>query len=111
MKFEKYYNKDEFKGCVGVLVSRGYGAGWSTWIDGDVDLLCMDYNLVEMCLQGADENVVSEYLKSKGFDHPYTGGWSSCEVCWVREGESFVIDEYDGNESITYMGDITPMRA
>ena len=29
MIVEKYYNED--KTCIAVLVSRGWGAGWSTW--------------------------------------------------------------------------------
>ena len=93
---EKYING---KGEVGVLVSSGYGAGWSTWGDAQ-EFLSMDKTLVEMCLQGKDEDEVETYLVSKGYDEEYLGGWSDCSVEYLQRGTAFLISEHDGSETL-----------
>ena len=96
---EKYVNGD---GEVGVLVSRGYGAGWSTWSTAP-EFMAMDKTLVQMKLDNATEEEVQEYLSAYKHDVAggYTGGWNDCVVVWLDKGQSFRIDEYDGSETIT----------
>lgn len=96
---EKYI-KD---GKVGVLVSPGWGAGWSTWgDDGLRDQLAMDSRFVQAKLDGWDKHKVEE-LAERVFGEDacvYCGSWSKTEVYWISVGEKFVITEHDGHESL-----------
>ena len=95
--FEKYYNED---GQVGVLVSRGFGAGWSTWND-DSELFMMDSNLIQMKLDEKSDEDAKIYLLDKlGVRHVCVLGWDDCEVVFLNKGTAFVINEYDGSESL-----------
>lgn len=97
---EKYYDE---QGRVAVLISSGYGAGWSTWGGGDFALF--DKTLVQMCLDGKSEEEVSEYLESVGQDF-YTGGWGNIGVEWLETGTQFRVDEYDGSESLEILSEM-----
>lgn len=102
MEFQRRYNED---GGVAVLISPGFGAGWSTW--GDLDqreAMLFDSRLVDYVLaQGTDG--LAEYAESLGYTG-YTGGASDVEVIWVDPGTRFLIDEYDGSESIRTFDDL-----
>ena len=100
--------KMEKDGMVAFLYSPGYGAGWSTWADSKhKELALFDKGLIQLALDGADAEAVENYLKSKmGDDYFYTGGWRDIKVEWVSKGTSFVIDEYDGNESYQIYGEV-----
>lgn len=93
---EKYINE---AGQVGVLVSGGFGAGWSTWGD-DSEFLAMDKTLVEMKLNNASIEDVEKYIKGVKGDSPYMGGWDDARVEWLDKGSAFTIEEYDGSESL-----------
>jgi len=104
--FEKY-KKD---GKVVILVSYGFGAGWSTWNSENPAQLAMDKRLVEAKLKGVDEEEIEVILKDMGLEDTYTGGWDQVEIEWLYEGTAFEIDEYDGAESlrkITSISDFT----
>ena len=95
---EKYIKE----GNVAVLVSPGYGAGWSTWVREAVDESMFDVTLVKHFL---GEEVLSDvqlesYLTDK-YPNSYTNGVHDCVVKWVPVGSRFVIDEYDGYEILT----------
>lgn len=99
---EKYENNE---GQIGVIVSGGYGAGWSTW-GGDSEFLSMDKGLVEMALNETPSKKVKAYIKEKkGFDK-YMGGWEGVRVEFLSKGTSFDIEEYDGSESIRTYDDL-----
>ena len=100
---EKYKNED---GDIAVLVSSGFGAGWSSWND-DKSFLTMDKTLVEMHLVGKDGDEVAEYIESTGREAPYTGGWYDLHVEYLTPGTAFTIDEYDGSESLTTLDSLT----
>jgi maltoporin len=97
IEFTKYI-KD---GKVAVLVSHGFGAGWSTWAyDNDPDVrdgLMFDAVLVEHMLAG-DLRAAFQYASDKY--NAYTGGIENLTVHWVPQGEQFEITEYDGAESL-----------
>lgn len=86
---------------IAVLVSPGFGAGWSTWNREHGQFLAFDSTLVDMAERGASSDEVEEYLKKTlGEDaYVYMGGWSDIEVEWLPVGTSFYIHEYDGSES------------
>ena len=95
------------QGQVAVLVSEGYGAGWSTW-NGHSEFLMFDKGLVQLAIKGAKKPEVEAYLKDKlGEDAPYMGGWSGIEVHRLSPGTCFLVEEYDGWESLTLPAHLT----
>jgi hypothetical protein len=87
-------------GMVAVLVSRGYGAGWSTWCyDEKRENMLYDPTLVLMC-----ENKMSledmAYYVSVAYPDQYKGGLDGLYVEWVPQGTRFRINEYDGAETV-----------
>ena len=106
----KHYND---KGEIGILVSGGFGAGWSTWHwvishkdkNKGKDFLTMDKTLVEMCLGKATKKEVEKYLESQGID-TYTDGWNDCRVEYLPPNTAFRIHEYDGSESLWTINDL-----
>lgn len=101
---EKYVRED---GKIAVLVSVGFGAGWSTWNTVDEELaeaLLFDADVVKMVLEGREDEIedfVTAKYKDKADDGwLVTAGAKDLDVEWVDKGERFVIDEYDGAESL-----------
>lgn len=109
------YEKD---GKIGVLVSPGYGAGWSTW--GCVEL-AYDKRVVEFWLSHKDDEEfmatvdnfgfgsvsesvahkkAMEFFNSIGYGSPYMGGFYEIELAYVKKGVPWRITEYDGSESL-----------
>lgn len=90
---------------VGILVSPGYGAGWSSWCgpSGGVphEFLLMDQGLIRLAEYGASEEEAEKYIKSK---YPrssvYMGGWEQIEVNELPSGTRFRVDEYHGYETL-----------
>lgn len=104
----KVYSPDGTK--VAVLVSYGYGAGWSTWVDVPEDehkefILYGDERLIKM-IQERDFTLAEEYVKSVVGADAYFGGLDEVVVEWVDVGTKFYIHEYDGAESIVTIDDI-----
>ena len=101
--YEKYVRD----GKVAVLVSLGYGAGWSTWNREHEEFLLFDRELVELVLAGK-RSEAGDLAESKVEEHCgehdciYTGGSDNLHVAWVVQGESFRVSEYDGSESLQF---------
>jgi hypothetical protein len=89
-------------GKVAVLVSRGYGAGWSTWVADEYrDIYLFHPTLIQMVEEERHIEITTEWMeKELGLEDVYTGGTDGLEIEWVPVGTKFVIDEYDGAESI-----------
>mgnify|MGYP003335168813 FL=1 len=87
-------------GKVAVIVSGGFGAGWSTWNNEHAEFLMFDEGLVCFKELNEDVAVVSRYLESKGLDGIYMGGWNKAGIEWLDVGARFTIDEYDGSETL-----------
>jgi hypothetical protein len=85
-------------GKVGVLVSRGYGAGWSTW--GSVSVF--EPELVEAVERGEKPEVLLE-IADRLYPDEYNGGAEDLTVVWLPQGTAFRINEYDGAESLEIM--------
>jgi hypothetical protein len=89
----KMFKKD---GKTAVLVSPGFGAGFSTW---NKPGMAVDFDLVEAFLSGNMERF--EYIVTEKYgENMYLGGMDNLEVEWVDGGKKFRIEEYDGNESV-----------
>lgn len=95
-------------GKVAVLVSPGFGAGWSTWDGEHGEFLAFDTALVDLAERKAGKAEVEEYLKSQFGDdcYVYMGGWEDVVVEWLVEGTQFYIHEYDGHESLRTKSDL-----
>lgn len=107
----EYYTNEQ--GEVGVLVSYGYGAGWSTW---NGEKLAYDKKVVEYWLAHKDDekwlkaidaigdnkikNECQDFFKSIGYRWTYLGGLADCELEFVPRGVPFRINEYDGAEEL-----------
>lgn len=102
----KKYEKD---GKIGVLVSRGYGAGWSSWNSEYSDVLTMDYDIVK-CIEDGDVVGAIKVAKSKCGDF-YEGGADDLEIEWLDRGTIFEIEEYDGSESLHIIGTRSYLQA
>ena len=85
-------------GMVAVAVSHGFGAGWSTW--NDVDPTDARFNQLFL-----DGKVDEAKALCKELDLGYEGGADDVSIEWVPVGTKFVIDEYDGSESLMAVGD------
>jgi len=79
-------------GCAAVAVSRGYGAGWSTW--SNVNPMDAEFN--QLFIDGKWDEAI-KLADCKGH---YPGGIPSIHIEWVPVGERFEITEYDGAESL-----------
>lgn len=107
------YEKD---GKVGVLISKGYGAGWSTW---NTPELAYDKRIIEFWLEHKDsqkfmrdvvdmeptdaKNKVVEFLSSIGYTVYSTLGFKDLKLEFVPHGAPFRITEYDGFENIEFL--------
>lgn len=87
-------------GKVAVLVSPGFGAGWYTWNQAHPELLFLP-RVVEMVLNSTSYSEIEAYVQSiYGEDEIYVGGVHDLVVEWVPQGSQFLIEEYDGSESL-----------
>lgn len=80
-------------GKVAVIVSPGYGAGWSTW-HSDPESAMFDPKVVEWIENG------KQGIPDIGDAFP--GGLPEAQIVWISEGTNFRIEEYDGSEWIEY---------
>ena len=94
-------------GKVGVLVSPGFGAGFSTW--GAPIEAIFNPTLIELVQQEKVQEAVD--FVEKTWEDVYTGGVQDLIVVWVPEGEEFIIEEYDGSESLMLKTDYNWIKA
>ena len=96
-------NKTVANGKVAVLSSPGYGAGWSTW-NPDYPEMVFDPGLVDLVLEGNEEKILA-YIVLK-WPTAFMGGVEDLRVDWLPEGVDFVIEEYDGAETIVFKNEV-----
>ena len=89
-------------GEVAVLISPGFGAGWSTWNSSYRDVLLFDADIVNAVLAG--DLALAETLAAEKAPDAYLGGAGDLVVEWLPEGTVFEVNEYDGSESIHQIG-------
>ncbi|KAL8732451.1 MAG: hypothetical protein Q9181_003947 [Wetmoreana brouardii] len=92
-RVKRYIDKNTRK--VAILISLGYGAGWSSW--------------APAVLNGNHEEAARiAAAKIPGF---YTNGAKQLKVKWVGQGEDFRVGECDGYESLIFRSDVKYLRA
>lgn len=84
-----------------ILISPGYGFGWSTW---NCREMAVDKDLVNLFESGCTEEEMLDLCNKKGYcsqtGGPYMGGFDDLKVVEVLAGFYFKIREYDGSESV-----------
>lgn len=85
-------------GKVAVAVSYGFGAGWSTWNDIDP----MDARFNTLFLNGEIKEIKKICEEE---ELGYAGGAEDVTIEWIPVGTKFVIEEYDGSESLMEIDD------
>jgi hypothetical protein len=98
-------NKVIKDGFVAVLYSPGYGAGWYTWHQ--IPELIYDPAVVDMVERKVSSEAIIQYCEEKypSFTKCYLGA-EDLQISWIKEFRVFIINEYDGNESIQFREDI-----
>lgn len=89
--------KVERDGMVAVLVSPGFGAGWSTWAD-ESEAAVFAPDVVAWIEAGKPDEDVASFER-----YGYTGGLRDVQIEWVPKGARFMIDEYDGSEQLVIL--------
>ena len=100
MSFEKL----ERDGKIAVIYSPGYGAGWFTWNSGHEGLI-FDREIAEAVL--AEDRSKAIAIAENKYPGVYTGGGEDLDVVWLDKGTAFLINEYDGYESVETASDLT----
>lgn len=100
-------DKLEKDGRVAVLVSSGFGAGWSTWCKSEnSERAAFDPVLAEAVLSNSSTAELKA-IADERFPGEYQGGISDgLEVEWLDKGTPFYVHEYDGSEHIVSPKDL-----
>lgn len=93
-------------GQVAVLISPGFGAGWSTWAGDNAEAMLFDREIAEALLNKRPPKEI-EALADQKFPDEYKGGLDQVCVEWLPVGTRFSINEYDGSESIITLKELT----
>ena len=103
--------KVERDGKVAVLVSGGFGAGWSTWMDEEhAAVLLYHPKIVELVEQKRTHEITQDICKDilgildKENSYVCVLGASNLRVEWIEKGSLFEIEEYDGSETLHIIG-------
>lgn len=104
---DKYYND---KGEVGVLISGGFGAGWSTWNSEFANEMLFDADIVKLILDFQNgfkhirfnKEIIDKIkaLAKEKWPGGYFGGADTLEIEWLAPGTTFTVEEYDGSETL-----------
>lgn len=95
-------NKLEKDGKVAVVISPGFGAGWSTWNTAIRDALLFDPEIARAVLDG--DRVKAASIAERKYPGGYFGGACDLTVEWLDKGTIFEVEEYDGSESLHIIG-------
>jgi hypothetical protein len=99
------------KKCVAVLISEGYGGQWSTNLtirsDDMRDLLLFGTPAIIEAVEARRFSAVEQFYRSRGwmYFNGLCGRYGKLVVKWVPCGKQFIVEEYDGDESVKLVDD------
>lgn len=96
---ELSYTKD---GDIEILISPGFGAGWSTWDSNSINL-AVDKKIIDFFKKYGKYvslDKLKTFLESIGYEGVYCGGWKNIVIEKIKPNCKFRIDEYDGSEEL-----------
>jgi len=99
--------KHEENGKVAVLISPGYGAGWSTWnYEDDIsEAMLFDKDIIKLLLENPNATSEAATLAESKWPDCCVLGAKGLVVRWVCKGDQIRIRVYDGAESLETIGD------
>jgi len=104
-------------GKMAVLLTSPFGLGWSTYTDNEVNskILATHPKLIQMVEDGRIAEITVDWVnKNLGLNlgEQDLGSGYNLVIEWVPLGSRFLIESYDGAESIRYVSDTwTPFEA
>ena len=103
--------KLERDGMVAVLISKGFGAGWYTWNRSTdySEAMLFDPEMADAIL--ANDSAKTHEIALRKYPDAYSGGVSDLVVVWVEKNSRFIINEYDGNESLWLQNELNWITA
>lgn len=113
---------------VAVLISPGYGSGWTSWNQGHtcVEEMLFDVDIVNAILEYGSTGDTTRFARLKlhdiimdiaqdkyGKDYEYFSaqGLKDISITWVDVGRKFIVTEYDGSESIEFCDEMNWITA
>lgn len=91
-------------GKIAVCYSPGYGAGWSSWAEDELqETLMFHPAIVNMILEGKQHLIDEQWLienLGEEYEYIYAGDVKTLTIEWVPQGSLVRINEYDGFESV-----------
>ncbi len=105
--FENYQiinNKVVHDDKIAILISPDYGLGWSTLcrIKESKEKMIFDTDIISILLSDSINLNILKILIQKKYPNIYVYDIEQLTVKWIPKGSIFIIDEYDGYESIKY---------
>ena len=100
------------EGFVAVVLTCEYGGGYSTWVDYEQSLAALFDPVVVAAVDNMEDGLGTEGLTDYLWQtYRWDGRIENLSVEWVREGRPFIVNEYDGMESLQFLDEtnwITP---
>ena len=88
-------------GKVAVVVSPGFGAGWSTWVSSDMAERALFSPEVVAWVEGGKAGDIQLPDDLAG---AYDGGLQDAVIQWIDAGTAFYVEDYDGHETLRMFG-------
>lgn len=107
-RYIKYFEKNVAK--VGVIISPDYGSGWSTGVSSETREPEFDPILCFLLDHDVESDILLETAKFL-YHNNYCSGITGAELVFLDKDVEFIIDSYDGAESIRYKDSIVFKKA
>lgn len=95
-------------GEVAILYSPSFGAGWYTW-NTEYPEIIYHPEIVKLVEEDRRDEITESFIKSiiPRVESMYCGGAGELQIMWLEQGTQFTIEEYDGNESVKLIQDLS----
>lgn len=84
---------------VAVIISPGFGAGWSSWNPNNQEQLLFDADIAEALLEKNYEKAI--VIAGDKYPKAFLDGLEQARVTWVQKGAIIEVKDFDGSERLT----------